>query len=221
LAEPTLASTLSALVAGQWPEGTRFFERVRADAGRPLGLGFRAAFASVPRRLGVLGPTLVIPPVELAPLTRPHWTLTDYARGALIALGLDALPVAEQPGFLLHLLEAGEMGEQISILRTLPLWPSGARFWETGVQACRTNARDVFEAIVCDSPYVAAHFPPLNFNQAVMKAIFMGVPVRRIEGLAQRITPELSRMAKDYASERRAAGRVIPEDAEYLMHYGA
>ena len=46
-------------------------------------------------------------------------------------------------------------------------------------------------------------------------------PVRRIEGLEGRITAELSRMARDYASERTAAGRSVPEDATYLMSYGA
>ena len=73
---------------------------------------------------------------------------------------------------------------------------------------------------MCDSPFVSEHFPPLNFNQAVMKAIFMGVSVRRIEGLDRRITADLSRMARDYASERTAAGRPVPEDATYLISHG-
>jgi len=68
---------------------------------------------------------------------------------------------------------------------------------------------------------LAEHFPALNFNQAVMKAIFNGVSVRRIEQLERRITPELSRMAAGYASERRAAGRPVPQDAEFLSQYAA
>ena len=107
------------------------------------------------------------------------------------------------------------------VLRVLPLLPEPARFAETGVQACRTNARDVFEAIVCENPFLVQHFPELNFNQAIMKAIFMEVPLSRVDGLASRITPELSRMAAGYASERRAAGRPVPADAEFLAHYGA
>jgi hypothetical protein len=128
---------------------------------------------------------------------------------------------AEQAAWLLQLYEAGELGEQVSILRLLPLLPEPARFLETGVQACRTNARDVFEAIVCENSFLVEHFPPLNFNQAIMKAIFMEVPLSRVERLAERITPELSRMAAGYASERRAAGRPVPPDAEFLAHYGA
>jgi hypothetical protein len=103
----------------------------------------------------------------------------------------------------------------------LPLLPDPARFLETAVQACRTNARDVFEAIVCENPFLVEHFPPLNFNQAIMKAIFMDVPISRVSELTRRITPELSRMANGYASERRAAGRPVPNDAQFLAQYGA
>ena len=90
---------------------------------------------------------------------------------------------------------------------------------QTGLQACRTNAKDVFEALVCENPYPAAHFPELGFNQAVLKAIFMEVSVRRIEGLNARITAELKRMVSDFASERRAAGRAVPEDTGTIMNY--
>jgi hypothetical protein len=92
---------------------------------------------------------------------------------------------------------------------------------ETGLQACRTNARSVFEAMVCENPFAAQHFPALNFNQAVLKAIFMEVSARRIEGLDARITPELQRMAAGYKSERLAAGRAVPVDIDYLIQYGA
>jgi hypothetical protein len=45
-----------------------------------------------------------------------------------------------------------------------------------------------------------------------MKSLFNGVPLARIVGLAGRRNAELSRMAADYAAERRAAGRTIPAD---------
>jgi hypothetical protein len=202
----------------RWPDGERFFERADRELTGPPALGFRALFASVQRRLGkAAGSTLELP----APLpSRPHCTLTDYLRLWLLLRALPQVASAEQPAWLLQLYEAGEMGEQVSILRVLPWLPEPARFLETGVQACRTNARDVFEAIVCENSFLIEHFPPLNFNQAVMKAIFMEVPLGRVERLAERITPELSRMAQGYASERRAAGRAVPPDAEFLAHYG-
>jgi hypothetical protein len=215
--EPELA--LRKLLEERWPESDRFFERAGRDLAGPPGLGFRALFASVPRRLGKAASlTLDDPPELLA--ARPHCTLTDYLRLWLLTQALPQLAPAGQPDWLLQLFEAGELGEQISILRVLPLLPDPARFLETGVQACRTNARDVFEAIVCENPFLAEHFPPLNFNQAIMKAIFMEVPLSRVTELTRRITPELSRMARGYASERRAAGRAVPNDAEFLAQYG-
>jgi hypothetical protein len=216
--EPDVA--VQQLLEQHWPEAARFFERGQQDVGRPTSVGFKGLYASVPRRLGQLAqlkpgasPALVA--------ARAHWTLTDYARLWLVLRALAAVSHAEQSGWLLQLFEAGEIGEQVSILRALSALPEPARFVETGVQACRHNSLDVFEAIVAENPYMSAHFPELNFNQAVMKSIFNGVAVARIEGLEPRITPELSRMAEGYASERRAAGRVVPQDAEYLAHYGA
>jgi hypothetical protein len=215
--EPELA--LRKLLEERWLESERFFERAGRDLAGPPGLGFRALFASVPRRLGKAASlTLDAPPELLA--ARPHCTLTDYLRLWLLTQALPHVAPPGQPDWLLRLFEAGELGEQISILRVLPLLPDPARFLETGVQACRTNARDVFEAIVCENPFLAEHFPPLNFNQAIMKAIFMEVPLSRVTELTRRITPELSRMARGYASERRAAGRPVPHDAEFLAQYG-
>jgi hypothetical protein len=203
------------LLESSWPQALRFFERAEKDCAVP-GVGWRALFAGVPRRLGALAETGVAS--ELA-ASRSHWTLADYTRLWLLLRALPSVPATEQPGFLLQLFEAGELREQVSILRVLPALAEPGRFAEVGLQACRTNARDVFEAIVCENAFLAAYFAPLNFNQAVMKAIFMQVPVRRIELLESRITPELSRMASDYASERRAAGRSVPEDAEYLSNH--
>ena len=45
----------------------------------------------------------------------------------------------------------------------------------------------------------------------------VGVAVGRILGLEARITPELQRMVADYASERRAAGRSVPDDITYIL----
>ena len=96
--------------------------------------------------------------------------------------------------------------------------PDCAETVEAGA-ALVANAKAVFEAIVCENPFPAAYFPDLGFNQAVLKAMFIEVSVRRIEGLSSRITPELRRMASDYASERRAAGRAIPEDTTYVIEH--
>jgi hypothetical protein len=61
-------------------------------------------------------------------------------------------------------------------------------------------------------------------RQAVLRALpllphserFLAVALDRVEGLAARVTPDLVRMANEYAAERRAAGRSVPADLAAL-----
>jgi hypothetical protein len=211
---------LAAFLERPWLGDPAVWQGAYAGDGQ-LGLRFRGLFAGAARRLGAQATEHAPPPAALAEPYRPHWTLTDWTRAAMLARAFESVPSSDQPRTLLHLFEAGEIGEQVSILRTLSLFPEPERFVETGVHSCRTNALSVFEAIVCENPFPAAHFPALSFNQAVLKAIFMGASVQRIENLGSRITPELKRMVAGYASERRAAGRVVPSDVPYIESYGA
>lgn len=208
-------------LAESWRDADAFFQRAEKELAQPSSIGFRALFASVPRRLGPVAREVLGERLAELPAARPHWTLTDVVRLWLVLRGLEGTRAEEQAGWVLSLFEGGEIGEQVSLLRTLSALPAPERFVETGEQACRHNSLDVFEAVVAENAFLAAHFPARSFDQAVMKSIFLQVSIRRIEDLERRITPELSRMATDYASERRAAGRPVPEDATYLSQYGA
>jgi hypothetical protein len=192
-------------------------ERGVAAAKEPAGVAFRALYASVARRLGPAAGEAVVSPAPFAERARPHFTLTDWVRLTLVFRAFSNLPAAGQPELVERLFESGEIGEQESLLRTLALLPEPARFTDTGLAACRTNARRVFDAIACDNPFPAEFFPELGFNQMVLKAVFVEAPVARIEGLAARRTPELLRMARDYASERTAAGRPVPGDIALIL----
>lgn len=183
----------------------------------PSSPGFRALHASVPRRLKKAAQLRPEAPPSLAGVARPHLTWTDWVRAALVATVLGRVPSADQPAALLRLFDGGEIGEQESLLRVLPLLEEPARYVETGLMGGRTNARRVFEAIACENPYPTAHFPDLYLNQLVMKAIFIEVPVSRIERLCDRFGPELARMLEAYESERLAAGRPVPADVELLL----
>jgi len=50
-----------------------------------------------------------------------------------------------------------------------------------------------------------------------LKAMFNSIALERIVGLNARLNPELSRMARDYAAERTAAGRSVPADIDLAM----
>ncbi len=145
-----------------------------------------------------------------------HWRMRDFGRAALVLAALERTPVADRPALVEQLVRRGEMGEQESLLKMFSLLPRPELFLDAAVDACRTNSASVFAAIALDNPYVRDHFPEASFNQLVLKAIFIGLPVERIVGLPERLNPELVRMVRDYAAERRAAGRSVPEDVQYI-----
>jgi hypothetical protein len=117
--------------------------------------------------------------------------------------------------------EQGDAREQQSWLRAIALWPEAAAFLPHAIDACRSNIVPVFEGLACENPYPAAHFPERNFNQVVLKAMFNAIALSRIVGLERRLNPELSRMARDYAAERTAAGRSVPADINLAIHDAA
>jgi hypothetical protein len=97
------------------------------------------------------------------------------------------------------------------LLRTLALLPEPDRFVDLATEACRTHVDDVFAAIACDNPFPARYLPEAAFNQIVLKTMFVNLSVGRIVGWRERNNAELRRMVSDYADERRAAGRSVPD----------
>jgi hypothetical protein len=145
------------------------------------------------------------------------WTQTDTARALLLlgraaALGAEACAAAATACY-----EQGDAAEQQSWLRAIALLPSPSQFTPLAIDACRTNIQPVFQAVACENPFPAAHFPERNFNQMILKALFNDVALSRIVGLRDRLNSELARMAGDYAAERRAAGRSVPGDIGQVL----
>lgn len=144
------------------------------------------------------------------------WRLDELGRATMLALVSRRLPVPELELLLEVCYQQGDGRERQALLRALPFVSNAEHFVPLAVDACRTNELPVFEAIACENPYPAAYFPDLSFNQMVLKAMFMGVPLARIVGLDRRRSSELARMAEDFANERRAAGRSVPADIGLL-----
>lgn len=141
----------------------------------------------------------------------------EIVRTALLQFAAERISAAEVEMLLEECFRLGDTREREAVLRTLPLLPRPERFLSIAIEACRSHVQPVFEAIACDNTYPASHFPDLNFNQMVLKAVFTGVALKRIVNLTARITPELARMAESYASERRAAGRNVPADINLII----
>ncbi|HET9833515.1 MAG TPA: EboA domain-containing protein [Vicinamibacterales bacterium] len=152
-------------------------------------------------------------------LSCERWMLEDLIRATLL---LEAARIESDAQGWIDIASAcyenGDAREQQSWLKAISLLPLAERFVASGIDACRSHIQPTFEAIACDNPYPSVHFPDLNFNQLVLKALFIGVPLARIVGLRRRLNPDLSRMARDYAAERRAAGRSVPADLSFALH---
>ncbi|MGH3683405.1 MAG: EboA domain-containing protein, partial [Natronosporangium sp.] len=56
-----------------------------------------------------------------------------------------------------------------------------------------------------------------TWRQAVLKCVFLGVPLAVVHDLAGRADAELARMLAGLVDERRAAGRELPADATALL----
>ena len=181
---------------------------------------FSASFAALGRRAGaapVRPDAREIAVLEGTRLPLPlGWPLSAVARAGWLGELGSRLEPAEFHALCVGQFKTGDNGERLAILKALQLLPEPARFVDLAIDACRSHVQDVFEAIACENPYPARHFPEANFNQLVLKAFFTQVEVRRIAQLSERITPELVRMAHAYASERRAAGRSVPADLELV-----
>ena len=178
-------------------------------------------YTGVSRQLGhpplALGVLSGFPPPTAAGLTIDHWTIEDAARLALLMARSEGMAPDEFAADALACYELGDAREQQSWLKAVVLLPSPEHYLPYVIDACRTNILPQFEAVACENPYPEQYFPERNFNQVVMKALFNRVSLARIVGLARRANAELARMATDFAAERTAAGRAVPDDIGLAM----
>ena len=179
-----------------------------------------AAFAAASRRVGKQ--PLVVALEEEARLRAAgvDWPLAARVDELWrITLLMAAAPRRDIERLIVDAYRHGDTDERCAVLRALPLLPEPGRFAALAADACRTSVRPIFAAIARQNPYPARHLGELHFNQMVLKALFLDEPLAAIIGLEARRTPELTRMAADYARERRAAGRPVSADTARLASW--
>lgn len=193
-----------------------------ARAGALNPESFPLVYSGAGRRLGMAA--VALEPSERARLTQAGlpvpegWPLSALGRAGLLALMMQRLGSEARVELGQAVFKSGDNDERAALLKALSILPEPEAFVELAIDSCRSHVQSVFEAIACENPYPMRHFPDHNFNQMVLKALFTGVAVSRIEGLAARRSAELVRMAEAYASERRAAGRPIPADLHLVTN---
>lgn len=149
-------------------------------------------------------------PSALGSVATRDWTNACAARVLLL---LEAAGLEAQPSALIgRFFREADTAEQASVVRALPWLEPAAAFKPMALQVGRTNSAPLFAALALGTPYPAALYDEREFNQLVLKALFLDLPIEHIVGLGVRANPELSRMCADYVEEREAARRTVPAD---------
>lgn len=212
-----VAELLQAWLGERLSEGARAFlatarEEIAAGVerrrlGMLLGLASRHA-----RDRSALAPS----PEELAAAASlvPGWLPERWGQleALRVALLLTIPDDADLESTIEFLFSRADEGESRALFRALGLASDPGRFLWRLQDGCRTNIVPVFEAIACDTPFPARGFDDVAWRQLCIKAVFIGAPLWRVQGLDGRLDGELARMALDLVEERRSAGRAIPAD---------
>ena len=201
----------------------------RADASALAWLDDRAAaiatgdtkalflgFGMVPRKVGKADMTLSDAELTQAKAARPGWnprgwSLDQLARTFLV-LSFPSEDAESYVQTLDQLFQAGEVGELVSLYQALPLLPNPASHVLRTAEGIRSNIKSVFCAIAHQNPYPAEQLNDEQWNQLVLKCLFIDVPLDPLIGLDRRANAKLMTTLIDFAHERRAAHRPIPPE---------
>ncbi|MER5442166.1 EboA domain-containing protein [Streptomyces sp. NPDC002790] len=118
---------------------------------------------------------------------------------------------------LAALYTQGSAAERRAVLLALPHLVAGPDALPLVEDALRANDTRLVAAAV--GPYAATHLPAHAWRHAVLKCLFTGVPVDAVALLTDRARGdgELARMLADFADERTAAGRPVPDDLHRVL----
>lgn len=139
------------------------------------------------------------------------WEKGDAARILLTLKAID-LDEIDSTHLIKEIYSLSDEREKAAIVRGLILFSENDALKLIALEAGRTNSIVLFESLATNNPYPAAYYSEVEFNQFILKALFVGVNISYVHGLEERANPELSRMCEDYIEERVLANRSIPAD---------
>lgn len=158
------------------------------------------------------------PMVSASPIQTPagpvpigRWPSGDLTRVLFVLKGI-SLHADNAVDMVALVFRYGDETERGAIVRGLSLLPEPESFKPLALEVGRANSLALYSCLALDNPYPAACYTEQEFNQLVLKCLFLGLEVEEIYGLVARANPELARMCEDYVDERVAAGRSVPAD---------
>lgn len=196
-------------------------QQVDAFHANPQVSAFYRVFTALPR---FVGKQQVEVPEDMAfalERVRTGFTVTGWTMDRLARVWwLLQLPADDKEFYfntISQLFKAAEMNELVALYSALPVlaYPESWKFQAT--EGIRNNIADVQSAIMLHNPFPADYFDEPAWNQLIMKAFFTDKDVTQIIGLNERNNARLAQTLADFAAERRAAGRSLPEHMEELM----
>lgn len=185
---------------------------------RKLGEGAPARtlfldFSGALRRTGKAPLRLLPEDLARADRLRPAWSpaawTTDQAARIALVLSWPAADADAYVATLDQIFQSADLGELVALYQALPVLPHARAHVRRCAEGVRTNMTDVFKAIAHGNPYPAENLDEASWNQMVLKALFVGVPLHPVHGLDARANAALARMLLDYARERWAAKRAV------------
>lgn len=174
------------------------------------------AFGLASRKTGKADLNLTEAELSEASSTRPGWQpqrwTVDQLTRVLFVLSYPAENGEEFIATLDQLFAAAEVHELVALYQGLPLYPHPERLQLRCAEGLRSNIPAVFRAIAHGNPFPAEQLNDDQWNQLVLKSLFIGVALDPILGIDDRANARLAQMLTDFAHERQAAGRpVSPE----------
>ncbi|MBI39563.1 MAG: hypothetical protein CMF59_08185 [Leptospiraceae bacterium] len=140
------------------------------------------------------------------------WDISDAVRILLVLKGSGG-----QSSVIKESFRRGDEKERCAILKGMLLLDPAGSLVELFIDAGRTNSVEMFSAIAMGNPYPAIFYDEPQFNQLVLKALFLDLNAGHIFGLKQRTGPSLIQMCEDFRQERKAAGRSVPESLKQIL----
>src|SRR6188508_1433473 len=189
----------AALEARAKPEGLEWLREASAAAAADAS-SLRSRFAMVGRKVG--RETL---DEDADPSDVWAWTVEDAAR-VLLLVAAGERAEAE----LAELYRFGDAAERRGVLQALPYLDIEDRGLGLVDDAIRTNDTRLIAAAL--GPYATKYLSDEQYDQAVLKCVFVGVPITGIDGIPERVTPDGARMLGAFVHERVAAGRDVPAE---------
>lgn len=145
-----------------------------------------------------------------------YWTMDRAVRTwLLLSLSLDN---QQYSNVIEQLFNTADVRELTALYQALPFLPNPKQYYHIATEGVRSNMTDVFNAIALYNSYPAAYFDELAWNQMILKALFVGSSLYKIQGLEQRANLTLAKMLVDYAHERLSAKRSVSPELWQLVN---